>query len=227
MPLSASASVGFAEKSVKSGALIPACSSCGTTKRRRPACRIPLSVTSSGFDAPARFSSAGRSLIAPFPKTMRVGKLITELAMATSRGDTRSVFDVHQGGNRHMVRSLLVALALALLPLAARAEEERVAKNTVYLELGGNGLIYSVNYERFLSNDLNVRVGLEYFSLTASGSGGSGNATLAIFPVTVSFLGLSKGPHAFELGAGIDIAYASASTDSTGGSSFASGTSIA
>ena len=127
-----------------------------------------------------------------------------------------------------MVRSLLLSLTIALLPLAARADlEERTAKNTVYLELGGNGLIYSVNYERFLSRDLNVRVGLEYFSLNASSGSASGNATLAIFPVTVSFLGLSKGPHAFELGAGLDIVYASASTDSTGGSSFGSGTTIA
>ncbi len=81
MPRSASASVGFPEKSVKSGALIPACSSSGATKRRRPDCKIPLSVTRSGRVAPARFSSAGSSLMAPLPKTMRVGKLIT-FAMA-------------------------------------------------------------------------------------------------------------------------------------------------
>ncbi len=66
-PFNASASVGLAAKSVKTGALIPACSRSGVTKRNKPACKMPLSVTSSGRVAPTRFSSLGSSLIAPLP----------------------------------------------------------------------------------------------------------------------------------------------------------------
>src|SRR3954471_6519318 len=82
----ASASVGLGSKSLKTCALMPACSSSGVMKRKRPALRMPLSVTRSGRDAPARFSSLGSSLIDPFPYTMRVGKLIT-LAMKRSSDD--------------------------------------------------------------------------------------------------------------------------------------------
>src|SRR5690349_12554921 len=85
-PRMASASVGFCSKSLKTCALMPACSSSGVTKRKRPAFRMPLSVTRSGREAPARFSSLGSSRIDPFPYTMRVGKLIT-LAMKRSSDD--------------------------------------------------------------------------------------------------------------------------------------------
>src|SRR5690242_3618905 len=104
-----------------------------------------------------------------------------------------------------MIRTIALIACLAALPLAARAdlEEPRVAKNTVYIELLGNALIYSLNYERFLTNDFNVRAGIEYFSLSAASSSGSGTANLIILPLTVSWLGLSKGPHAFELGIGV------------------------
>src|SRR5437764_9374142 len=134
-----------------------------------------------------------------------------------------------QGGT--MIRLIALIACLAVLPLAARADLDvtgpRTARNTVYLELLGNALVYSLNYERFVTNDLNLRVGIEYFGISAASGGSSGSANLAVFPLTVSWLGLSKGPHAFELGIGVDVAYASASTSSTGGSSFNSGTSVA
>ena len=67
MPRRASRSVGFASNSLNTCAFTPAWSSSGVTKRNSPACRIPLSVTSSGRDAPTRFSSPGSSWIAPLP----------------------------------------------------------------------------------------------------------------------------------------------------------------
>src|SRR5689334_20931022 len=82
----ASASVGFGSNSLKTCALMPACSRSGVMACRRPALTIPLSATRSGRDAPARFSSLGSSRIDPFPYTMRVGKLIT-LAMKRSSDD--------------------------------------------------------------------------------------------------------------------------------------------
>ena len=67
IPRSASRSVGFASNSVNNSVLMPIRSSKGVTKRSSPACRMPLSVTSSGREAPARFSSLGSSWIAPLP----------------------------------------------------------------------------------------------------------------------------------------------------------------
>jgi hypothetical protein len=130
-----------------------------------------------------------------------------------------------------MIRTIALIACLVAMPLAAHAEGDamgpRTARNTVYIELLGNALIYSLNYERFVTDDFNLRAGIEYFSLSASSGTTSGSANLFIFPLTVSYLGLSKGPHAFELGIGIDLAYASASTSSTGGSSFSNGTTVA
>src|SRR5713101_8165276 len=78
MPFSASLSVGLGSSSLKTANGTPACSSSGVTNLKRPAWRIPLSVTSSSLPAPARFSSAGSSRMAPRPWTIRVGKDMTE-----------------------------------------------------------------------------------------------------------------------------------------------------
>jgi hypothetical protein len=125
------------------------------------------------------------------------------------------------------IAAALLAFAIAAVPLTARADgEDRTARNTIYLEVLGNGFIYSLNYERFLTDNFNARIGAEYFSVNADGSG---NANLLIVPATVSFLGLHKGAHGFELGAGIDFVYASSKTsngDFSQGSTVA-GTAIA
>ena len=134
-----------------------------------------------------------------------------------------------------MRRLALAAVCLSLISFAARADpdypayapEVRTARNTLYFELLGAGVIYSINYERFFNNDLNGRVGMMYLSANSSdNSGSSASAGLLIVPLTVSYMGFRKGPHGFELGAGIDIAYASASASSGGSTSFDSGSNI-
>src|SRR5437764_13171175 len=77
MPRSASASVGLGSKLENTEWRMPAWSSNAVTGPSKPACRIPLSVTTRTFLAETRFSSCGNSRIAPRPCTMRVGKLIT------------------------------------------------------------------------------------------------------------------------------------------------------
>src|SRR6266404_49456 len=78
MPFKASASVGLGSNSLNTVNGTPACSSRGVTNRSRPACRIPLSATSSSLRAPTRFSSAGSSRMAPRPWTIRVGNDMTD-----------------------------------------------------------------------------------------------------------------------------------------------------
>ncbi len=94
-----------------------------------------------------------------------------------------------------------LALCLALAPVESRAQE-RTAKNTFYVELLGNGLVYSVNYERFVGNDVAFRLGAGYISANDSGFYGS----LFALPVTASYLGVRSGNHALELGGGAVVA---------------------
>ncbi len=93
---------------------------------------------------------------------------------------------------------------------------EAHAKNAVFAELLGNGLIYSINYERFLwPIPIGIRVGASFFTYAVSDVSGSGNLTLLTFPITGSyFWGTLR--HKLELGLGATFLYTSASTDSTG-----------
>jgi len=95
------------------------------------------------------------------------------------------------------------------------AFEQRSARNALYLELLGNALFYSLNYERFLSNDVSLRVGAMFFSVRASDGDrdADGSATVLILPLMVNYLGIGSADNMLELGLGISILYASARGD--------------
>jgi hypothetical protein len=115
---------------------------------------------------------------------------------------------------------LLPAVALATPALADRLGTDRVenrdANNSFFIEAGGPGLLYSVNYERIVENDFGLRVGASYASLSASAGSSSASATFATFPVIASYLGLREGNHTLELGAGGTMVYASGAASGTG-----------
>lgn len=87
-------------------------------------------------------------------------------------------------------------LALLVLPssYAFAEEDERTARNSIYVEGLGPGLAYSVNYDRMVIDDLAVRVGVSYMSYGASASSGSSTASASItyltFPITASWVGV-------------------------------------
>jgi hypothetical protein len=91
------------------------------------------------------------------------------------------------------------------------APDERDANNSFFLEGGGPGLLYSVNYERVFENDFGLRVGFSYTSLSASAGGSSASATFIAVPVIASYLGLREGNHILELGGGATAVYISGS----------------
>lgn len=110
-------------------------------------------------------------------------------------------------------------------PVALRADSDgmvRSAKNSIWAEGLGSGLLYSVNYERMVLDDLGVRVGLAYYSFGASVTSGSDHAEASakffIFPITASYLGISSDSkkHCLELGGGATIIYATAAASGTG-----------
>lgn len=141
--------------------------------------------------------------------------------------------------------ALLIALAAApLLPGAiALAEDttvvvhahgddhvhygrpERTAKNSLYFEALGNGLFYTLNYERFIGDIMSIRAGLGYFAVSAQGDGESGNVSTLSVPIMLNFF-LGGPDHKMELGAGILNLYASGSADTLAVESSGSGVAV-
>jgi hypothetical protein len=123
----------------------------------------------------------------------------------------------------HLEPAPLVAPAVAtptdtgtLAPPPAPPTPEPPAPNVIRLELLGNGLLYSINYERlFPAWNLGLRVGASFFMDKISNAAGAGNLVLASVPLVASyFLGTPR--HKLELGLGATILYSEAATDSTG-----------
>lgn len=96
------------------------------------------------------------------------------------------------------MRVTACALALALLALArpATGQETAPARNAVYLEAMGPGLLYSVNYERALSEHVVARIGGSTWDDTNL-------AYDAAFATLVRPLG--RGTGRWELGAGAGL----------------------
>jgi hypothetical protein len=107
------------------------------------------------------------------------------------------------------------------------AASDQRAENSIYGEALGAGLVYSVNYERLVIQDLAVRVGLSYMSFSSTASSGSSttssSATYMTFPIEISYLGIGNAHHIFEVGGGLSLLYANGSASGLGYESSGSG----
>lgn len=114
---------------------------------------------------------------------------------------------------RRMLLSALVAGGM--LALAPSTSTAQTADNAIYLELGGNGLLYTLNYERTFAPEWSGRAGLFWFTVDATGEQNtSASATLNLIPLTANyFVGES---HRLELGGGPLLLRASASAEGPG-----------
>jgi hypothetical protein len=72
------------------------------------------------------------------------------------------------------------------------------APNIVYFEWFGNGVLYSLNYERFISNDISLRCGLSYFGGGIDGGQGS----VLTLPFLANYM-LNFGSSHMQMGAGL------------------------
>jgi hypothetical protein len=104
--------------------------------------------------------------------------------------------------------------------------EHKRAPNSVYAEGLGAGLVYSINYERLVVEDLGVRAGLSYMSFSASAGTTSSSATFLTIPVTASYLGVGSKHHILELGGGLSFLYAGGTASGVGVSSSGSGMTV-
>jgi hypothetical protein len=129
-----------------------------------------------------------------------------------------------------MMRFVCLGVTVSLISLTAgqargeetdmiQAKSERSAKNSVYLELGGNGALYSLNYERFLMDDATVRLGAMFMSVSASATNGTTTSSASVSwfaaPLMLSYLGVGSPNHKLELGAGAVMMYFSGTGAST------------
>jgi hypothetical protein len=95
------------------------------------------------------------------------------------------------------------------------------APNSVYAEGLGAGIIYSINYERMVLDQLGVRLGFSYLSVgstaTAGTSTASSSASYLMVPITASYTGLrTRHGAGLEAGAGTTLLYTSASSNALG-----------
>lgn len=93
--------------------------------------------------------------------------------------------------------AFILGAGLCLTSTPAQAQE---AKNSVFTELAGNSLIYSVNYDRRFGPKWTGRIGVM--------SAGVGDVSLTFVPIMGNYL-LGSGNHRFEIGAGPQIFNAS------------------
>ena len=113
--------------------------------------------------------------------------------------------------------SAALALVFALSTAGSAAAQDaavgpRVASNTFFVELGGNAVAYSLNYERFFTPRIGIRIGGMY--LQGEADDGS-RAAVGLFPVMATYL-LGVGNSHFETGAGIGFATAGVSDSDFG-----------
>ena len=90
--------------------------------------------------------------------------------------------------------------ALLLLALAISTSLAAQARNTAYLELGGNGIIPTVNYERQFRDTWHWRVGFSVVS--GEDSDGDSDVTY-VLPVMVGRINNPNGNHHLETAAGL------------------------
>jgi hypothetical protein len=136
------------------------------------------------------------------------------------------------------IAAVLAALVFSLTPLvyAQEAPKEaakeipyvptpRTAVNTIYAELLGNALSYSLNYERMIQDNIGLRVGVSYFGLSVAPSQDK-NLTTAVFSMPLMgmyFVGTEASR--LELGLGTTVAFSSVKTVTNGSEDIASGVS--
>lgn len=74
------------------------------------------------------------------------------------------------------------------------SNSESFARLSVYFELLGLGLLYSLNVDLVLGDDIALRAGYSSFEFFGS---------VTLIPVTVSYLGYGSADHRYEVGAGM------------------------
>lgn len=92
-------------------------------------------------------------------------------------------------------------------PTATDGDTRKRAENSIYVEGLGAGLYYSINYERLVIEDLAVRAGFGYTSISVSAGDASSSSSTTVIPVTASYLGIGSKKHILEVGGGFSFTF--------------------
>lgn len=103
------------------------------------------------------------------------------------------------------INRLSAALLLLWLSSSVVAQSLENAPNSVYFELGGNAVVYSMNYDRLLSESFSARIGFMYFPQQT-------NSSVTVIPIMANYL-IGTGNSKIEVGAGLCILSESTPTD--------------
>jgi hypothetical protein len=93
-------------------------------------------------------------------------------------------------------------IAVAVFVLGARLAYPQESHHAAYLELGGNAVVPSINYERRADDNWYGRVGLSL----VRGESADRTATTFIIPVTASWVSRPTANHHLEVGGGLTLA---------------------
>ena len=114
--------------------------------------------------------------------------------------------------------AFLTCLMVAAPASSQDAAPEPEARNALYFELGGNALLYSLNYERRLRDAVSARAGFMFLAVegTDNDTGQSADAKVALIPLMINGL-LGDGAGRLELGIGPIFGLASGSVSDVEG----------
>lgn len=119
---------------------------------------------------------------------------------------------------RFFVHALLL-LVVGSSPAGAQ-QDSPPAPNAVYLELGGNALLYSINYDRRFRDNITGRAGFMVMSVSGTAdTGEAANVSVALIPVMANVL-LGTGSSRLELGGGPLIGLAGGDVQDVEGTEF-------
>jgi len=105
------------------------------------------------------------------------------------------------------MKNLRISIILSLLVIVLSCPAFSQSKsNSLYLEFFGSGGLYSVNYDRLLTEEVGIRVGFMYFE--ADWFVFFTDMEMFLIPITLNYL-VGTGKHKFELGAGPVIVFGS------------------
>lgn len=98
------------------------------------------------------------------------------------------------------MKKLRISIILTLLVIVISCPAFSQSKpNSLYIELVGNGGLYSLNYDRLFTENFGVRIGFMYFA--ADWFAFFSDVEMVLIPATLNLL-VGRGKHKFELGAG-------------------------
>jgi len=107
--------------------------------------------------------------------------------------------------NYSRVSSTLMACVLFVAwvrPAAAQEEPTILCPNAIYLEGGGQGILYSINYDRRLWSHIGIRAGFSSWSIPFF-LFAVGELKFTGFPIIVNYLSGESTIHNLEVGIGI------------------------